>query len=351
MQSRPSITNLSFLLLLASAGCDDSTPDEREADGGQQMHADAGDRDAALRDDAGRRIKPRTVGIDLARIATREVTKGDHGEPVFGPIKPLEGADVCVLQQRKAFDVFKPFKPLDEPICAKSVADEIVHIDGVPANSDLVITIEYKGLQPAQLTERTNDYDVTGPGWAANYYAVLVKPGAVDPWIEPKPGPSAHDGLVWIAAAILWTGDGAARPEVLKGTDTLAGQFDSIATAEGMAISVTPPGADKAIEVETHTQLSFFSLPEGSARIAFKNENSRLSCASSGGGGGGELTGLPAAASATFDVPVLEGHTQLAAVLCTCANQPGDGELIDLATCTFANADTDAGTDADGGTP
>jgi hypothetical protein len=60
------------------------------------------------------------------------------------------------------------------------------------------------------------------------------------------------------------------------------------------------------------------------------------------------LSGLQAAGTDVVDLPLVAGHDHLLAVLCTCGNGPGDGELLDLATCTFAPA---GAADADAGGP
>jgi hypothetical protein len=342
-------TSIIAAFLLACAGCSDSSSDPKLDSGSHSNARDAGgaEHDAG-KPDAGRRVKERFVAIDLARITTREISKGDDGEAVYGPMKPLPGADVCVVQSRKAFAVGEPFEPLDSPICVKSVADELVHMPKVPANSDLIITVEHAGFQPWVLTERTGNYDVGGPGWAVNpaYALPLVKEGALDPWLESKPKPGLDDGLVAVGAAMRWMGDGPARPELLKPSEALTGHVDTIAPGV-IQVSVEPAGAS-SFEMTTVAQhLTFVSLPGGDARFKFKTDNEHLSCASTGGTSG-ELLGLPAEGKDTLELPVLADHIHFVGVLCNCANGPGDGELLDLPTCTFAPADA---SDADAGQP
>jgi hypothetical protein len=252
---------------------------------------------------------------------------------------------VCVKQQRQAFDLFEPFEQVDPPICIKTVAGQRASLEGAPANSDLVLTAEYEGLRPVAFTSRTGDYDtMLPPGYEALFW-VLLEPGAVDPWIERVPEPGDRDGLVTIRDTVRWIGSGpVARPEILFSGDSLWGGGGGPGDAGALRVRIEPAGGADLFEVDiaATTELSFVSLPEGSARVDFINDNERLRCTHIDSGG---VAGLPAGVEA-IEVPVLAGHDHLAGFACTCANGPGDGELLDLAACTFAPgeaADADAG--------
>jgi hypothetical protein len=327
--------------LLATAACSDTIASGMDDAGASPRET--------TRPDAGRRAKLRTVPIDLATIATRDVTRGENGKAVYGEIQPLDGADACIVQRRDAFHSFEPFEPLDPPVCVKSMAGRPVRIENAPGNSDLVITVEHEGMQPWVLTSRTGDYSVSAAAWTFNYDLVLMKNGAEDPWIETPPARAAGEGLVVVVAAMRWQGNGAARPERVTGEELLWGHVPGIVTSP-MPITIEPMGDRSPIDTTAVSNIGFRSLPPGSARITFKGRNDGVSCGTSGGGvpPGGELLGLPAdGEDLTLEMPILAGHRHFVAAVCTCANGPADGELVDLATCTFAPAGgSDAGIDA-----
>ena len=318
-------------LLLTLAGCADSTVSSH--DGGAQQSTP----------DSGSRVNERKVAIDLIRFATRDVTEGPDGEPAFGELEPLDGADVCIVQRREAFAVFKPFEPVEPPICTKSVAGEIARIEGAPANSDLLITVSYPGLRPSVLTSRTGDVDVPEPAPALNYSIPLLKKGVFDRWLEPEPAPAPGQGLVIVAAATsadpaLVPSSAAFEPvELLLGT-TIPGNRG---TTE-VDFTIRPAGAATAIELRSLERFRFMSLPAGSARCGYSTDNEHLACHPTGMviPGTGELFGLPADLDA-LELPVLAGHDHWLGVDCTCLPGPHDGDLIDLASCRSAPGSTD----------
>jgi hypothetical protein len=325
-------------LLLAATGCSDSTLTARDAGGG--------DANAPPR-----RVNERKVAIELAQIATREVSEGEDGEPEFGPADLLPGADVCVRQRRDAFDFYEPFEPLEPPICVKNVeTGGIVRIEDVPSNSDLVITVDYQGLQPYVLTSRTGARDVGPPHWAATgCWIPLLQPGALDPWIERTSSEADHGHAQFRAIVVVDPTLVPARPGVYEdGTgDTVLGCGPLQAGArvtDAVSFSVQPAGDSESIETRS-SATRWFALPEGIARAEFRTDSDRMNCVPSGQAPGfptgGELLGLPSGTN-ELELPVLAGHLQGISLHCTCMPGPGDGELIDLRSCTFAPADDDA---------
>src|SRR5262249_3757008 len=74
--------------LLALAGCSGSDSKATVRDAGDNGHSGlSSSRDAAPR------VKPRTVAIELPPVATREVSQGPDGAPVYGEITQLDDAD------------------------------------------------------------------------------------------------------------------------------------------------------------------------------------------------------------------------------------------------------------------
>jgi hypothetical protein len=328
-------------LLFAAAGC--SAADSNAHDAGAASHAsrDAG-RDAAL-SDASRHVKLRTVAFALPPVATREVSRGSDGDPVYGEIKPLDGASVCVAQRREAFAAMQPFEPVDPPICAKSVAAQPLQLEGVPANSDLVITVEYEGLRPLAVTGQTGDNDVE-VHWLSGYSLMLFKQGAFDAWLESPPPAAQDHGVVLTAAADFWVGGGHARPELVKSTDLYAGNAGvAAAYMPDLHETIEPAGGGAAIETKTLSRWRALSLPAGNTIFKFTIANQHLkNC------GDLEYDGLPAATDGSLELPVLAGHDHVAAVECLCSGDSATDELLDLGTCSFASR---AAADADAGAP
>src|SRR5262245_48638624 len=96
---------------LTLCGCADSTLTAKDAgrrdDAGAERDRDAGARAAPdAGGSRGLRVKPRIVTVELPPIASRSITAGPDGGPVYGPIVPLDGAKVCVVRRRDAFAAF-----------------------------------------------------------------------------------------------------------------------------------------------------------------------------------------------------------------------------------------------------
>lgn len=319
-------------LLLACAGCSDDS-DSGSKSKASDAGAAHGERDAANHD-VGRRVKERLVSLDLSPIATREVSNGADGNPVFGKVQPLDGAKVCVKQRREAFAVFEPFEELKPPRCAKSAAGRAVHIENVPAKSDLIVTVEYEGLRPVALNEQTSDYDGSG-GWPPPFSVILLKPGAIDPWLESAPADGEDSAHVMFGAAIWWTGPGQAKPEVLPVHDVFFGSASGWDFLPNVS-ELIKPASGAPIETKSTSRFRFTSLPAGSARVNISNTHG-LNCVAPAG------FGLSAATDGTLELPVIPGHDHYLGWLCGCAGASDSAELIDLRTCAFAPGDTDAG--------
>src|SRR5262249_35045914 len=114
--NRGSGWQLGLLALLALSACADSTLTSKPAGGDGAK--DAGEPDAS-KPDAGRRVKTRTVAIDVVQVVTREVSVGPDGNPEYGDMVPLVGADICAVQRRDAFAEFQPFEQIAHPPCTK----------------------------------------------------------------------------------------------------------------------------------------------------------------------------------------------------------------------------------------
>jgi hypothetical protein len=350
--NRGSGWQLGLLALLLSSACADSTLTGKPADSGDGAHSrgklDAGDADASTTD-AGRRVKERTVAIDVVQAATRDVRVGADGNPEFGEMVPLVGADVCAVQRRDAYAEFEPFEPIAHPPCTKTVGNDVAHLAGVPANSDVIVTIEYEGLQPIAVDYRTGDFDLPSPGWEMfvgkdgrrAFALMLFKPGAFDRWADPEPAQPGQ-GTVLIGAKTYWSGSGPARAEALEGQDIGNGVLDGLGAAQ-VKLVIEPAGNAPTLTTTTAVSGTHLSLPAGSARIRFINDDRGLPLELIAG-----AAGLKTTEPDTIELPVLPGHDQPMALMFSCAPGPDDGELVDLQACTFAPA---AAAAADAGQP
>jgi hypothetical protein len=325
------------MMLFGIGGCGSSK--SVASDAGTSGHNKGDAAAAATSPDAGKRVKPRLVGIDLNPIAGREVTTGPDGEPVFGPVQPLDGAKICVVQRRDAFQVFQPFEKVEPPICGTSVAGQNVHVSDAPANSDLVLTIEHEGYRGLVVTARTGDND-TPAGWPQFFSVILLRPGALAPWIEGGSPGASDEATVLVGAGSWWTGPGVAKPNVLAGGDVFFSEgADGFAVAPGLHAVIEPTGGGMTIETTTISRFRVFSLPLGSARVQIGTDNPHLGCSPT------PYAGLSTADTDSLEVPVLSGHEHWAGMLCSCGGDSANDELLDLPTCKIAsgNSDADAG--------
>jgi hypothetical protein len=73
---------------------------------------------------------------------------------------PLSDVESCVIERRDAFASFAPYEPLDEPLCVTTSDNEIPTLSGIPANSDLTITVSKPGYLPAVMSHRVLNTDL-----------------------------------------------------------------------------------------------------------------------------------------------------------------------------------------------
>jgi len=275
-----------------------------------------------------RRVKPRTVSIELFRTTAREV---EH-QPGGSAPTDLDGVEVCAAKQRPAFASFEPFIDLDPPLCATSVAGQTVRLSGVPANSDIVITLAKDGYRAATITFRTDAYDVAAPAWGGVSHA-LAPDGAVVPWLEPEPRASPGDAIVDIWASAVWAG-----------ADFVPGEPDGVINvvhAQDVSVEIEDVEGRSLGKFSTVRERSLFvSLPEGS--YAFRFSHPRMNIRAVGATAQFLIAGLSTATLDTIEVPVLAGHRASAVVDALCWAPRWDQGIEDLATCTLAPA-RDAG--------
>jgi hypothetical protein len=297
-----------------AVGCD--------APGGGATGGDAG---------AARRGGERTVGIGVLRVGERVLKRAADGSVRYAEVTLVGGVEVCVALRREAFASFKPFAPLEpEAICAVNTAGETAYLDGVPANSDLIITYTKSGYTPTVTTFRTDEFDVAVPSWADNgaYFVPLVREHAADPWLEPAPVPGDADGLVaiWVTGNGDW-GHGEGAAQFAADPDPGASQAEAVVEIEDGA------GAFVAEFQMLRDRPRFVPLREGVYALRFSHRTMEL--VPFGVQEQFMIMGLPTADYRTVEVPVLAGRLTLATIELYCP-LPSDGrKFVDLPTCTL----------------
>lgn len=292
--------------------------------------------DAVTTGDAGaRRFKERTVRIGLPRVGERMLERAADGSVTYPEVIPLGGVEICVAQRRDAFESFEPFAELVPAICATNAANETTYLDGVPADSDLVVTYTKDGYEPVVTTFRTDGHDVAVPSWIDNmaYFVPLVREHAVEPWSEPEPAAGDADGMmaIWGLAVGDW-GRGYGAP--VFGAEADPG----VEQAQGVRVEVTDAGGGLVAELETlRDRPLFVRLPAGSYGLRFLARVAEV--VPFGVQEQFTITGLPTDAFDTIEVPVLAGRLSLAAVDAYCPLPPDDRPFEDLSTCTLGEAE------------
>ena len=279
-----------------------------------------------------RRVKERTVSIELLQTVERVLERSADGSFQYGTRRPIGGVKACVAMHRAAFASFELFERLEPEKCTTSVEGEAIRLEGVPSNADLIITYTKDGYMPEAGTFRTDEYDVALPFWsdAAVYFTPLVRERALEPWLEAPPR-DASDGVMaaWAQAVGDW--------EVGYGREQfVADVVPGVAPAADAVIRIETPDRDLLTKtLSLRDRPRFVALPAGLYRVSF--EHPVLEVVPMGVQEQFLTTGLPTDDFETIEVPVLAGHLSLALVDAYCP-LPSDmaRPFSDLATCTLA---------------
>jgi hypothetical protein len=99
------------------------------------------------------------VTIELPRVVSLSVTEETAAGTTVGDPVDIDSAQTCVIERRDAYALFEDYEPLDEPICVETPAGETALLSGVPAHSDLTITVSKEGFLPSVLSHRVEAQD------------------------------------------------------------------------------------------------------------------------------------------------------------------------------------------------
>jgi hypothetical protein len=290
--------------------------------------------DASMGRDAAVRVKERLVAIELPPVARRTVRPGPDGEFVYGEFELLDGATSCIVRRRKAFATFQPFEELApaDQICKTTGAGDVVRLEGVPASSDLVISVTKDGFLPASLTFRVETLDVAVPPYFGSVRTPLFEPGQTDPWLEPSTGEGETGTAMLSATMVVYSANEGANEGI--GYD---GIVPTWATTEGAHLTLTLEGATNATPIELDTLAErplFLELPAGSYRVHATHPRARCEPVA---GGGYTPWGLLADGPNEHELPVLEGHAADLHLACWCFPK-ADQVLLDFPSCTVEDA-------------
>lgn len=293
--------------------------------------------------DAAMRVKVRTVTIEVPEVVHREIVEGLDGSFGYGAVTPIGGADVCVKLRRDAFKSFEPFEEIapEDPICATSVEGEFVQLEGVPANSDLVLTIEKEGYVPRTQTARTDDRNLLIGSWTQGaVVTALLVDGEADPWLEGAAASAGTASTVVLEVPMSWHG-----PTLLPGAEQLEVPVGllSVVPAKGARIAIEEPDGRVLMEVTTLGERpSFVELPGANpaASYGLRFSHPAARCEPLIFRQGWFPNALPTGSADLVEIPVLPGHAAGGSVIdCFCVPDAPDEIPTDLATCTFGGAD------------
>jgi hypothetical protein len=325
------------VLALVLVACSD-TPRARDHDAGEgdaQVQAQASHKDAAIR------VEPRTVAIELPAIGWQSFGPKAGGKFDYGTIEPLDGVQACVTMRRDVFATFQQFSPLPKSICVTNEAGKVVRIEGVPAYSDLIVTITKEGFLPGSVTHRVEGLDVPVPSWGTSgLYILLVKAGQEDPWIDAPKRPAA-DALPVVAQVFNgWSGPATAH---VSGTVMLglSAVVPTVASATGASVTITREGdaTDAPITLSTSADRPrFVALTGGLYRVQVTHPRA-MGCEAWGWESHFSVYGFTADGPGVVELPVLAGHATAAVVQCFCAPSRAGEDVADLASCTFESKD------------
>jgi hypothetical protein len=281
----------------------------------------SGTRDAGR--DAATRVKERLVTIELLKTAERVLEMGADGELVYGPLIDIGGVEVCVVQRRAAFASFTPFADMERPICETSVEGEKVTLNGLPANSDLIITTNKAGYMPGSATFRTDEFDVDVPTmWGPTAVTAMVREGALEPWLEPGASADGPEGIAVVLANVVWI------PVWIP-----AGFTD----AEGVTVEIEREGRPVTALSTLRERWRFVPLP--AALYSMRFSHPRMNARPFGVEEQYLVFGLGTDREDTIELPVLAGHFTAGVGQMFCAARDWNQTVEDLATCTLSPAD------------
>ncbi len=152
---------------------------EHVADEPEAPHATAAD--------AGLRVKPRLVTIELPRVVHRTLEEAEDGSVAWSAPEEIDDAITCVIERRDAYSPFEPFDAIVPPICVTTPAGELPRLSEVPADSDLTVTVSKDGYLPAVRSLRVESGDVFLPSSLPLELTVLFERAQADLFL-PVPG-------------------------------------------------------------------------------------------------------------------------------------------------------------------
>jgi hypothetical protein len=248
---------------------------------------------------------------------------------------PLEGVEVCLKKARPRMGTWEDFVETDGP-CTTSRGGEPIALEGVPTDSELLVTATKDGYWPSVVAAMTSQWstDVTRGSVPTAANQLLARDSA---W--PGPRPTEDDGVVSVVLVSVLPYDaaplGGAALALAPGpfTGPLYGDgrtfdLDAVRTLPGLP---TNPWALAGLvweNVRPGSWTVFSDIPPGDHVLHV--EHPTAGCESWGLFSGDRVYGYSASRN-EIRVPVLAGHTGVVLGICECSGE--DRQSLDAATC------------------
>jgi hypothetical protein len=266
-------------------------------------------------------------------VVHRTLTEDDAGGYILSDPVPIDKARTCIIERRDAYAVFEEYEALDEPICVETPAGEVVEIDGVPAYSDLTITVNKEGYLPTLITHRVEGRSILLPSQGQTGVTVLFEKEQASLFERPLDEAAMtneKDKSFLSVEFNVYSGVFSLDDERHSlGRTTWGFQVARGARAELAGAASAWQGT---IDYDQNPELRH--LPADLYRVQASYPGA--SCEAMGLPLNYTIWGLPLAESEQFEVRTLPGHVTSFVGQCVCAPPPSEtAVLVDPATCSY----------------
>lgn len=287
--------------------------------------------------------KPGTVSIEVPVVVHRSVEQGPDGDFEWGETEPIDDAETCVIERRDAYAIFEPYEPLDDPICVTTPAGGTPRLSGIPANSDLTITVSKDGYFPVAYTLRVEASDTLLDPDLSAYRTVLFDRDQADLFM-PTPeadGEEQRDdderGRLAIEVSMLPVvpGDPGSIPSVPGDQEQafadVPTNFFRLAKDADLSLKLEQDGPTLQFDFEGNQLM--LDVVAGTYRVLATHP--RAPCEPLGTPFAYTLWGLGTDTFSELEVRVLPGHVSVLLPLCLCIPATTSHVYVDAPTCTF----------------
>jgi hypothetical protein len=283
------------------------------------------------------RVKPRLVSVEMPPVVHRQHEIGADGELRWLEPEPLEDVETCAIERRDAYAVFQPYEPLEPPICVTAPAGKYVTLAGLPANSDLTITVSKPDYLPIAMSYRVEAEDVAiAAAFRAFMVTTLLEEGEADLFAPAEALEGRSEGapgmLVFEPVTSLLVPHAPYPPGA-----TLFDYGSDWLPADDLTLTLVPEQEDDGATWDIGGRPVLAGLDAGIYRARF--EQQRMYCEPRGSTFGYTGFGLSTDVIGELELRVLPEHVTSGGVVCSCFPPSPDAVLLDAARCEFATPD------------